>query len=65
MPVLDHAIATIECRSHAVHDGGDHDIVVGSVLGVWADPNPRPPLLYVRGKYRSLGGGPGGDASSA
>lgn len=54
MPVLDIATAVIECRTRAVHDGGDHDIVVGDVVGVWADPAPRRPLLYVEGRYRTL-----------
>jgi flavin reductase (DIM6/NTAB) family NADH-FMN oxidoreductase RutF len=54
MPVLDMATAVIECRTRAVHDGGDHDIVVADVVGVWADPAPRRPLLYVEGRYRTL-----------
>lgn len=54
MPVLDIATAVIECRTHAVHDGGDHDIVVGEVVGVWADAAHRRPLLYVEGQYRKL-----------
>lgn len=54
MPVLDVAIAVIECRTWAVHDGGDHDIVLGEVIGVSADADPRGPLLYVEGKYRRL-----------
>jgi flavin reductase (DIM6/NTAB) family NADH-FMN oxidoreductase RutF len=55
MPVLDVAIAVIECRTRAVYDGGDHDIVLGEVVGVWADPVPRRPLLHVEGRYRTLG----------
>ena len=54
MPVLDMAIAVIECRNRAVYDGGDHDIVVADVVGVSADPAPRRPLLYVEGRYRRL-----------
>ena len=54
MPVLDMAIAVIECRNRAVYDGGDHDIVVAHVVGVSADPAPRRPLLYVEGRYRRL-----------
>ncbi|HLQ55858.1 MAG TPA: flavin reductase family protein, partial [Streptosporangiaceae bacterium] len=33
-PVLDAALASLECRTTAVHDGGDHSIVVGAVVGV-------------------------------
>ena len=54
MPVLDIATAVIECRTWSVHDGGDHDIVVGEVVGVSADPAGRRPLLYVEGHYRKL-----------
>jgi flavin reductase (DIM6/NTAB) family NADH-FMN oxidoreductase RutF len=56
MPVLDVATAMLECRTRAVYDGGDHDIVLGDVVSVWADPQPRRPLLYVEGRYRSLDG---------
>jgi flavin reductase (DIM6/NTAB) family NADH-FMN oxidoreductase RutF len=54
MPVLDQAMAVIECRTRAVYDGGDHDIVLGDVLGLWSDPEPRRPLLYFGGQYRRL-----------
>ena len=54
MPVLDAAIAVIECRTWAVYDGGDHDVVLGEVLAVAADAEPRSPLLYVEGRYRRL-----------
>jgi flavin reductase (DIM6/NTAB) family NADH-FMN oxidoreductase RutF len=55
-PILDDALAAIECRTTAVHDGGDHSIVVGEVIGV---SEPRPggrPLLYYGSAYRRLGG---------
>jgi flavin reductase (DIM6/NTAB) family NADH-FMN oxidoreductase RutF len=32
VPVLTHSLARFDCKRHAVHDGGDHDIVVGRVL---------------------------------
>jgi flavin reductase (DIM6/NTAB) family NADH-FMN oxidoreductase RutF len=48
------AVAALECRTHAVHDGGDHSIVVGEVLAVRL-PNPRAaPLVYFEGRYRGL-----------
>jgi flavin reductase (DIM6/NTAB) family NADH-FMN oxidoreductase RutF len=56
-PVLDDALAAIECRTAAVYDGGDHSILVGEVIGV---SEPRPggrPLLYYGGAYRRLAGG--------
>jgi flavin reductase (DIM6/NTAB) family NADH-FMN oxidoreductase RutF len=50
----------MECRTTAVHDGGDHSIVVGEVLAV---SEPRPgggPLLYYSSGYRRLGDSSGG-----
>jgi flavin reductase (DIM6/NTAB) family NADH-FMN oxidoreductase RutF len=53
-PILDGAIAALECRTHAVHDGGDHSIVVGEVLGV-SRPDPGgSPLLYYDGSYHRV-----------
>ncbi len=55
-PVLDEALGVIECRTTAVHDGGDHSIVVGEVIGV---SEPRPggrPLIHYGGRYRTLHG---------
>jgi flavin reductase (DIM6/NTAB) family NADH-FMN oxidoreductase RutF len=52
-PLIDGAIAQFECRLHAEHDGGDHLIFVGKVLGFRYDPAARP-LLYFRGKYTYL-----------
>ena len=54
MPVLDIATAVLECRTRAVYDGGDHDIVLADVVGLWSDPSDRNPLLYVEGRYRRL-----------
>jgi flavin reductase (DIM6/NTAB) family NADH-FMN oxidoreductase RutF len=61
-PVLDDALAGLECRTTAVHDGGDHSIVVGRVTAVTAprdpaDPQARPapgPLVHYSGAYRRL-----------
>lgn len=53
-PIFEGAIAALECRTHAVHDGGDHSIVIGRVLGVSRpDPDGRP-LLYYEGRYRRV-----------
>jgi flavin reductase (DIM6/NTAB) family NADH-FMN oxidoreductase RutF len=53
-PILRHAIATLECRTHAVHDGGDHSIVVGEVLGVGRPAPGGSPLLYYDGDYHRV-----------
>ena len=44
-PILDAALASLECRTTAVHDGGDHSIVVGEVVGV-SGPKDGAPLIY-------------------
>lgn len=49
------AIAALECRTYAVHDGGDHSIVVGEVLGVCTPAPDGGPLIYFGGGYRTLG----------
>ena len=53
-PILDGAIAAMECRTHAIHDGGDHSIVVGEVLGVSRPYPDGSPLLYYDGDYRRV-----------
>lgn len=53
VPLLDGSLVSFECRSHALHDGGDHFILVGEVTRAQFEPR-RDPLLYFRGKYRRL-----------
>jgi len=55
-PLLDGALATMECRTFAVYDGGDHSIVVGRVAAVDGPPDPsaRGPLIHYAGRYRRL-----------
>lgn len=48
------AIATLECRTYAVHDGGDHAIVVGRVLEATSTPGPAVPLVFYESRYRVL-----------
>ena len=55
-PILDAALASLECRTTAVHDGGDHTIVVGEVVGV-SEPQDGGPLGYFGGGYRRLATG--------
>lgn len=52
-PLLSGALANFECRHHAMHEGGDHVILVGEVVRARFEPR-RDPLLYFRGKYRRL-----------
>lgn len=52
-PLLMESLAVFECERSAVHEGGDHDILVGRVVRASFDPN-LDPLLYFRGRYRRL-----------
>lgn len=52
--LLDSAVAWLECRTHAVHDGGDHDIVVGAVVSALEGDRDGVPLVYHRGRYGRL-----------
>jgi len=52
-PIISGSLASFECERHAIHDGGDHQILVGRVIRVRFEPR-RDPLLYFRGKYRRL-----------
>lgn len=51
--LLDGALAHIECRRHALYDGGDHSIIVGLVIG--GTTGDGLPLLYYRGGYGAPG----------
>ena len=48
-PVLDAALAWLDCRVRNAYDGGDHTIFVGEVEA--AETREGTPLLYYRGGY--------------
>jgi 3-hydroxy-9,10-secoandrosta-1,3,5(10)-triene-9,17-dione monooxygenase reductase component len=48
-PVLDEALAYIDCTMHAEHDAGDHVIAVGRVVEL--GHRDAKPLLFYRGGY--------------
>ncbi len=52
--LLDAALASLECRTTAVYDGGDHDIVVGAVISVREGDRDGQPLVHHRGHYGRL-----------
>jgi len=52
-PILAGTLASFDCKTYAIHEGGDHVIFVGQVAHAWFEPH-RDPLLYFRGKYRRL-----------
>ncbi|WP_323037156.1 flavin reductase family protein [Pararhodobacter sp.] len=49
VPILQGCLAVFECRQEAVHEGGDHAIVVGRVLA--AQHTPGAPLLFHGGRF--------------
>jgi flavin reductase (DIM6/NTAB) family NADH-FMN oxidoreductase RutF len=53
-PLLEGALATLQCALHDVADGGDHRIVVGRVLAVEHPAEHREPLLFYRGSFAGL-----------
>ncbi|MCP4084073.1 MAG: flavin reductase family protein [Actinomycetia bacterium] len=52
-PVLPDVIATIDCKTDAIHDGGDHWIVVGRVLHL-ATHREAGPMVFFKGGYGSF-----------
>lgn len=50
LPVIEGAVASIECVLQDEHDAGDHTIVVGRVVRMAARP-AAPPLVFLGGKY--------------
>jgi flavin reductase (DIM6/NTAB) family NADH-FMN oxidoreductase RutF len=53
-PILNEAIAWLDCRVHAVHDGGTHWIIVGEVLATGRSEDDPNPLIYHNRAYRSI-----------
>jgi flavin reductase (DIM6/NTAB) family NADH-FMN oxidoreductase RutF len=58
-PLVDGALATVECRTEQRVRAGDHTLVIGRVLavGVPHAPDGGGPLTYFRGRYHSLSKG--------
>lgn len=49
-PILDDVVAWIDCALHAVHEAGDHFIVLGRVIELDI-ARAEQPLLFFRGAY--------------
>ena len=49
-PILDNALAFVDCETIAEHDAGDHVIVVGRVIELGYQHEGKP-LLFYRGGY--------------
>jgi 4-hydroxyphenylacetate 3-hydroxylase, reductase component len=54
-PALADALAVFECTSSAIHDGGDHAILVGEVVR-FAKREAGAPLVFFQGRYGALAG---------
>jgi flavin reductase (DIM6/NTAB) family NADH-FMN oxidoreductase RutF len=52
-PVLDGCLAALDCETEAIHEGGDHVIIVGRVQRLAATTDGKP-LLYFRGNYATV-----------
>jgi flavin reductase (DIM6/NTAB) family NADH-FMN oxidoreductase RutF len=52
-PILAESLGVFECERHALHDGGDHHLLIGKVIKASFDA-ALDPLLYFRGSYRRL-----------
>jgi 3-hydroxy-9,10-secoandrosta-1,3,5(10)-triene-9,17-dione monooxygenase reductase component len=54
-PRLEGSAASLGCDIHAIHEGGDHWIVIGRVIAVYrSEAEPRP-LMFFRGAYATIG----------
>lgn len=54
VPILPGCLAVFECARWALHEGGDHAIVVGRVLRVHHRPGA--PLVFSRGRFGGFAG---------
>ena len=52
VPLIGGALVSFVCRLHAVHPGGDHEIVVGEVMG--GTVNAEAPLVYHQGSFNKM-----------
>lgn len=53
VPLIDCALAYIECKKFATHEAGDHHIIIGKVEKASFDDS-KAPLLYYSGHYQKL-----------
>jgi len=52
-PILEESLGVFECERFALHDGGDHHMLIGRVVKASFDA-ALDPLLFFRGRYRRL-----------
>ena len=54
LPILDGAVASLECTVIQTFSAGDHDLFIARVDAMGTDPGHKPPLLYYRRRYVHL-----------
>ncbi|MFE4454886.1 flavin reductase family protein [Streptomyces sp. NPDC056796] len=54
-PLVEGALATLECRTEQSVVAGDHTLVIGRVLTASLPNGGGEPLTYFKGRYRQLG----------
>lgn len=52
--IYKNAIGWMDCKLHAVHDGGTHKIIVGEVLAAGTAADTPAPLVYHNRGYRQI-----------
>ena len=52
VPLVAGALAVLECRTHEIHDCGDHYIIIGEVQRFRSETGR--PLIFANGKYTAL-----------
>lgn len=52
-PVLAAARSYLECEIDAIHEAGDHAVVIGRVVAM-GERDEQPPLIFYRSEYRRL-----------
>ncbi len=56
-PILDGALTWVACTVEAVHEAGDHQVVIGRVTEL-GECRPGKPLLFYRGRYAATSAQP-------
>ena len=51
-PLLDGVLGYVDCTVHAVHEAGDHYVVIGKLLDL-GQSEANDPLLFFQGRYRT------------
>ena len=53
-PQIQGCLAYLECKHHALYDGGDHGILVGEVQHIELDADASAPLVYCQSRLGAL-----------